>query len=186
LQDIYVTNLETGGQISKYKFKFGHTCFSYVNGEMLIGGSDGHLYKLDDTNTVFTDNSVAYSDDTYVTTGFLDWGTSDNIKHNKKLFIDVAGAAGVSFTLDLYRNNNFESFLTLSVSAGSTWGKIYDVGSDMTINSATGKIGQLVDDIEYKKRFNYKTIMAKWSNMAGNFGTEILGIKFKSALLGEG
>jgi len=49
----------------------------------------------------------------------------------------------------------------------------------------TGKIGQLVDDLEFKKKFNYKTIMAKFSNIAGDFGTEIRGIKFKSALIGD-
>jgi len=47
LTDIYVINLESGGQLSLYEFEFTHTCFKYVNDEMLIGADDGKLYKLD-------------------------------------------------------------------------------------------------------------------------------------------
>ena len=183
LSDIYVSNLQTGGQISRYKFKFSHTSFAYVDGKMLIGGADGMLYKLDDTNLVFTDNDVSYSDITYMTTGFADWGTTDNVKHNKKIFISVSGAGGVTFTLTFYRNSNFIEFLTMSIDAGSVWEKIYSVETKIFVT--TGKIGQLIDDLEYRKKFNYKTVMVKFSNIAGNFGTEIRGIKFKSALIGD-
>ena len=86
-------------------------------------------------------------------------------------------------TLELLRNNNYIPFLTISIDAGSTWDKIYSTGTKIFVT--TGKIGQIVDDLEFKRKFNYKTIMAKFSNIAGNFGTEIRGIKFKSALIGD-
>jgi hypothetical protein len=184
LSDIYVSNLETGGQISKYNFKFSHTCFEYVNGWMLIGGADGNLYKLDDTNTVFSDNAVSYSDETFVRSGFVDWGTSEYTKHNKRIFLDVAGSGGTSFTFDVYKDNTFDSILKLSVSSGSSWTPIYDYQT-IAINGETGAIGQNIQDIEYRKKFNYKTLMVRFSDMAGTYGTEILGASFKSALIGD-
>ena len=69
------------------------------------------------------------------------------------------------------------------MSAGSVWDKIYSTNTAIFLGS--GKIGQLVDDLEFKKRFHYKTLMVKFSNITGNFGTEIRGAQFKSALLGD-
>jgi len=183
LQKIYVANLGTGGQISKYKFSFLHSCFNFVDGEMLIGGRDGNLYKLDSTDTIFTDNGVSYSSDTKVITGFLDWGTPNNVKHNKKIFIDISGGYSSSYTIDIYRNSVYKSIYNKTVSIASSSAYIYD--STDSIYGSDEAIGRLLFDTQLNKKFNYKTIMVGIENLTGDSGVEILGLKFKSALIGD-
>lgn len=184
LDYIYVSNLNAGGQISTYKFKFGHSCFAYVNGEMLIGGIDGHLYKLDSTESVFTDNAVAYTGDTFMQTAFTDWDLPHNNKHNKSIIVGISGNAGITANLKLYRNNNYTTFKTIALSLGSVWGLIYDIGPDLIINTTTEIIGTTTPELIHKYKFNYNSLMVRIGDIAGPLGAEIYNIDFKTAVIG--
>jgi len=181
---IYVINLETGGQLSLYQFKFGHSCYAYVNNEMLIGGVDGNLYKLDDTGYTFTDNAVEYSDDTYMRSAFTDWDLPDNYKHNKKFHIYITASSGATLNFKLYKNDNYTAFSTHAITATSAWDEIYDY-STTEIYGFSEPIYQSTLNNEIKKKFNYKNMMWSIDDMASDYGIEILGVDFKTAIMGD-
>jgi hypothetical protein len=184
LDYFYVANLGTGGQISQYQFQFGHSCFSYVNGEMLIGGVDGNLYKLDNTGAVFTDNAVEYTNDCYTRTAFTDWGVFDNWKHNKKIYVRMSGSAGVTANLKIYKNEDYTSVITIALTITGSWEPIYNY-SALLIYDATMKIGRLDTNIESRHKFDYRSIMLGIEDIAGNYGVEIMGIDLRTALIGD-
>jgi len=183
LSDIYVVNLDTGGQVSLYKFKFGHSCFKYVNGEMLIGGEDGHLYKLD--NDTFEDNEISYSDETYMKTSFEDWGLSENWKHNKKIKVHMSGDSTVSANLKLYKNGSNTPFYTEEIGTVDTWDEVFAYTGIEVYDLIGRPIGQLSVIGTIKKKFNYQKIMAEITDIVGDLGVEVSGIDFKTAIIGE-
>ena len=185
LQDIYVVNLETGGQTSLYKFGFGHSCLNYVNGEMLIGGVDGHLYKLDNTNTIFEDNEVSYDDDTYLKTSFEDWGLPNNWKHNKKCVVKMSGDGTVTANLKVYKNESIEPTYTIVLSTIDSWGTVYSYTATKVYTLSGRLIGQLNSVIETKKKFSYRSVMLGLENISGNVGIEVLGFDLKTAIIGD-
>lgn len=184
--DIYVINLSTGGQLSKYSFAFTHKSYKYVNGEMLIGGADGHLYKLVDDESIFKDNAVSYSTETYMRTSFTDWGLPLNKKHNKKIFLRISGGRGLTGTLDLYRDQNYGAFDTESLSIGAGGTLIIYNTSDEIYDMQSTYISAIVDvDLRFNKKFNYREVMIGLDDLYGDLGVEVHGVNLRSAIKGD-
>jgi hypothetical protein len=184
LDYIYVQNLDVNGLVSLYKFAFSHTCFTYANGEMLIGGADGNLYKLDDTNTVFTDNEVAYSHDTYFRGAYTDWGLPNNRKHNKKILVRVATEAS-SFTakLKIFRDGQYQAFRQISVSTTASYPYVY--GSDIYVyDMANMPIFPPVTQYTTKNKFDYLKLMYELREISVTSKTDIKAVEFTSAIIG--
>jgi len=184
LDYVFVINMETGGQLSLYKFKFGHSCFAYANGEMLIGGEDGYLYKLDKTNSIFEDNEVDYSDECYARTGFIDWELPFNWKHNKKMYMKLSGSPGAGVTVDIYTDENYTSNKSVSFSLTVAWNEIYTYSGTL-IYSVTGKISKDNRTVETKNKFDYRSVMFHFGNITGTQGTELLGVNLQTAFIGD-
>jgi hypothetical protein len=159
LNYIYVQNLDAGGRLSTYRFAFTHTCFEYANGEMLIGGADGNLYKLDNTNTVWADNSVAYSANTYIKGASTDWGLPNNKKHNKRVQIR-ANVGSFTGSLKLYKDGS---------------------GSAFSTNAVATAVGIMTRDI---LKFDYRHIQYELTTIVATDLTDIKGIDFTSAVIG--
>ena len=185
LDYIYVQNLDVNGLVSLYKFAFSHTCFAYVNGEMLIGGADGHLYKLDDTNTVFTDNSVAYSHDTYFRGAYTDWGLANNNKHNKKIQIRATTEAStLTAKLKIFRDGQYQAFRQIAVSTAPSYPYVY--GSDIYVYDMQDMpIFTYVTEYTTKNKFNYKKLMYELREISVTSKTDIKGVEFTSAVIGD-
>lgn len=182
---IYVINLETGGQLSLYEFAFTHSCFSFVNGEMLIGGTDGKLYKLLQTNSRFLDNGVSYTDDTFIQGTFADWGLRLNRKHNKKIYVRMYGTLGMSATLSLHKNDDYStSFYTASIAQGVGDSYINPDLKSVYIYDMSEIIGAVSTDV-IKKKFNYRNVMFNITDISGPLGAEIYGLDFAGAVIGE-
>lgn len=181
---IYVINMETGGQLSLYEFAFDHTCYKYVNNEMLIGGSDGHLYRLFGKDSRYRDNAVSYSSDTYIRGVMTNWGAPFNRKHNKKIYPHVYGKVGMTATLNIYTDNEYVTPIyttALSIPGGDAF--IFDDGQDVLIYDMEGEIGAgRVEDIH--KKFNYHEVMFEVTNITGALGAEFFGIDFAGPILG--
>jgi hypothetical protein len=185
---VNVISLETGAQLSLYEFAFGHTCYKFVNGEMLIGGSDGHLYRLYAERARYTDNLVSYTADTYLRGVMTDFGAGFNRKHNKKIFPHIYGPRGFSATLNIYTDGNYTNILNstnLSISGGDQF--IWD---DQTsyIYGDTGFIGEeTIAERSYvvPKKFNYREVMWELTNIEGALGAEFYGLEFTGAIVGQ-
>ena len=184
LPEIYVINIQTGGQLSLYEFAFGHSSYKYVNGEMLIGGTDGHLYRLYKSDSQFKDNYVSYADETYIRSAMTDWGLAFNRKHNKKIHPRVYGKAGMTATLELYKDGDYTSFYSTSITLPSGDLYIYDDGQDAFIYDCDGEIGETGSVEVIKKKFNYDEIMFGLTDIEGAVGGEFYGIDFISAVIG--
>jgi len=181
---IHVLNLDTGGQLSHYKFAFGHSCFKYVNGEMLIGGSDGNLYRLLKSDTRFRDNAASYKTDTYIQGVMTDFGLKKNRKHNKYINVLFDGGCGALATLNIYTNNDFDTTVystDLVVPLGNTLA--YDMGGvyayDMTAPVFSGRMETL------HKKFNYHEVMFEITSIDASVGAQITGMDFTSAIIGD-
>jgi hypothetical protein len=186
LPTVYVINLETGGQLSLYEFAFGHSCYKFVNGEMLIGGEDGHLYKLYANSERYKDNAVSYAGTTYIRGVMTNWGAGLNRKHNKKIFIHCYGQAGITATFNIYSDNNYATpIYTKSISTTGEGILIY--GSTDEIYGSTDHIGmEVVAGTEpvIDKKFNYTDVMWEITNIDGDRGAEFYGVDFSGAILG--
>jgi len=191
LDYLYCINLATGGQISLYEFDFGHTCYKYVNGEMLIGGSDGHLYKLySGAYTRYKDNGESYASDTYVRGCMTNWGAGFNRKHNKKIFPNIYGKSGTSCTLNLYTNNNYNTpILTETLTTESNTSFIFEDGQEVLIYDMTTLIG--AEDytsergVSLDRKFNYKEVMFELTDIDGAIGFDFYGIDFSGSIIGD-
>ncbi len=187
LSEIYVVSLDTGGQLSLYEFAFGHTCYKFVNGEMLIGGSDGHLYRLYNENARFLDNEVSYSAKTFIRGVMTDFGAGFNRKHNKRIFPHLFGKSSVTATLNLYTDGDYTNVLnTTSIDLAGGDELIW---TDRTsyIFGDTGVIGADVAIDENKpipKKFNYKQVQFELTDITGSLGAEFYGLDFTGAVLG--
>ena len=185
--EIYVVSLETGGQLSLYEFAFGHTCYKFVNGEMLIGGSDGHLYRLYGQRDRFTDNLVSYSAKTYVRGAMTDFAAGFNRKHNKQIFPHIYGRSGTTATLNLYTDGDYTNIKhTIALSLASSGEFIWDDRTSF-IWGDTGKIfevGVSAQSEVVKKKFNYKQLMFELTDIDGKLGVEFYGVDFAGAVIG--
>ena len=184
LGDIYVINMDAGGQLSLYEFNFGHTCYKYVDGEMLIGGSDGHLYRLDDTETVFKDDGVSYSDSTVIRTAFTDFGMGFLKKHTKEIGVRAAAKAGGTATINLYIDRKYKvaKSLSLTLPAGDAY--IFDDGQGVYIYDMTTPIyGSGL--FSFKHKITWKSLMVEIKSISGLKGFEIFGIDTQNALVGD-
>lgn len=186
LPDVYVINLTTGGQLSLYRFAFGHSCFKYVAGKMLIGGSDGHLYELVNDDSTFLDNGVSYSSTTKFRTSYSDGDFPFHRKHNKKINVRAYGKGGLSANLVIYTDQ--------VPKAQSTTALPFDA---FTIDSYINPDLKLVDiyDMDYfisskstanviPKKFNYQTVMFEVNTIYGSKGAEFYGIDNLAAIVG--
>ena len=181
---IHVLNMDTGGQLSHYKFVFGHSCFKYVNGEMLIGGVDGNLYRLLKADTRFRDNGVSYSDDTYIQGIMTNFGLTKNRKHNKYIKVYFDGGCGATATLSLYSNNDYNNAIysiDLAVPMGNVlahdMNKVY--AHDLTAPVWGGRLETI------HKKFNYHELMFSVAAISGSLGAQIDGLSFTGAIIGE-
>lgn len=184
LSNIYVINLAAGGQLSLYEFSFGHTCYKYVDGEMLIGGSDGHLYRLDTTETVFKDDGVSYSDSTVIRTAFTDFGIPFLKKHTKEIVFRMSGIVGATATVNLYKDRKYivDKTLSLALPAGDAY--IFDDGQGVYIydmNIPIYSAGAFL----FKHKTNWKTLMIELRGVYGLRGFELFGIDLQNALVGD-
>ena len=190
LQEIYVLNMETGGQLSMYEFAFAHTSYKYVNNEMLIGGSDGNLYSLNHDSGKYTDNAVSYSTDTFIRGTMTDFATPFNRKHNKKITLYCYGKAGMTGTLNVYTDNDYTSAaFTQAIDLTSGRLSIYYDGPNYRIfDMSTMRIGADAigdQDTRIRAKFNYRELMFELTSIAGGSGAEFYGMEFVSALLGD-
>jgi len=187
LPDIYVINLKTGGQLSLYQFKFTHSSFKYSNGEMLIGGSDGNLYKLVDDESTFLDNGVSYANKTSFRSAFVDWKAPFNRKHNKKLECHAYGKGGITANLKLYKDQNYLAFDTATLPFTTTHGEAYinPDGVSLYIYDMDYYINSFGASTLVNKKFNYQNIMFEVTDIEGSSGAEFYGMDFVSALIGE-
>jgi len=183
---LYSVNLETGGQLSLYEFEFQHSCFAYVNGQVLIGGADGHLYELDGNNTTFLDNEVDFSDNCYMRTSFEDWDLPSNWKHNKAVVLKMTGGTDTTTNLRIYKNDNFVDAITIPISfLTSPWGEIFDY-SALEIYDANVEIGVTSQTIQHKKKkFNYRTVMIGIENIFGDKDISIEKIELRTGVMGD-
>lgn len=187
---VYVLNLSTGGQLSTYTFAFTHTCYKYVNSEMLVGGADGNLYRLfSGSSARFKDNGVSYSDETYARGPMTNWGAGFNRKHNKRLFPQVYGKAGTSCTLNIYTNGDYiNPILTESITTGSGLAFIYEDGQNVLIYEMDGVIGGEIIAERGKslnRKFNYEEVMFEIIDIEGSIGFDFYGIDFTGAIIGD-
>jgi hypothetical protein len=187
---IYVINLTTGGQLSTYAFEFDHSCYKYVNSEMLIGGADGNLYRLfSGSSSRYKDNDVSYSADTYIRGPMTNWGAGFNRKHNKKLFPQIYGKAGSSCVINIYTDGDYTNpVLTETFTTGSGVAFIYEDGQDVLIYEMDGLIGgEMLAAIgkPLKRKFNYSEVMFEIANIEGSIGFDFFGIDFSGAIIGD-
>lgn len=186
LTDIYVINLATGGQLSLYKFAFTSSCFKYVNGEMLIGGADGHLYRLVDDDSTFYDNAVSYAADTEARSCFADWGLPFNRKHNKQIMCYLYGDLGFTGNLKLYKDQNTGTFATATIALSIDTGDLIYNDNDTAdlIYGASDYINELGALTTIDKKFNYRNLMFEITDLEGTSGVEFHGIDFSGAIIG--
>lgn len=188
LPDIYVINTATGGQLSLYEFAFTSSCFKYVNGEMLIGGSDGNLYKLVDDDSTFLDDGVSYATTpgTCFRSAFVDWDMPFNRKHNKKLICHAYAKGGVTANLKLYKDETYLEFDSTALPFTTTTGDllINPDGNNYYIYDMTGYINTLGSSTIVKKKFNYRNVMFEVCDIEGTQGAEFYGVDFVSAVIG--
>lgn len=184
LAQVYVLD-KTFGLLSKYQFAFTHSCFVYVNGEMLIGGANGNLYKLVSDQSTFYDDHVSYDDYTFFTTAFTDWQSPNNKKHNKKINVRLSARCGMSGNLKIYLDRDaLTPFATISLldSAGDV--DIADLSVD--ISELTGwEVGSVDSTTNLSYKFTYDSIMMKLTDISTCLGCDIFGIDLKAAALGD-
>lgn len=190
LPEIYVVNMETGGQLGIYEFAFSHTSYKFANGEMLIGGSDGNLYRLCHDNEKYTDNAVSYSDDTFIRGTMTDFAMPFNRKHNKKITLYCYGKAGMTGTLNIYTDNNYVTPLyTKAIDlSGSRLSIFYDGPSYRIFDMSTMRIGAEnigAQDTRMHAKFNYRELTFEVASIAGASGAEFYGVDFVSAVIGD-
>jgi len=185
---IYVINLETGGQLSLYEFEFAHSCYKFVNGEMLIGGTDGHLYRLMPKGTNYTDNGTSYSANTYFRGVMTDWGIALNRKHNKKLYLHCYGPTRMTATFNIYTDGDYATpIYTAAISTVGGAILIWAMQSTDIYDMTTQIGAESVSDssVAIHKKFNYRQVMVEVTDIAGNSGAEFFGVDFSGAILGE-
>lgn len=182
---IFVINLETGGQFSQYRFAFAHSCYKYVNGEMLIGGTDGKLYRLLKRDSRFKDNGVSYASDTYCRGVMANFGMPVNRKHNKLIYPNLYGKMGMTATLNLYKDGDYDTAfdtMTVTVPLGST--TIAEYADTLIYDADDVPIGaERIDTI--RRKFNYHDVMFELTSITGALGAEMYGIDFTSAIIGD-
>lgn len=187
---VYVLSVP-GAQLSKYRFAFDWSCFKYVNSEMLIGSTDGNLYRMNHLDRGFEDDSVSYSANSYFSTGDIDMELPYNRKHCKYTQIYIYGRLGYECTVNFYKDYDSSPFLVLDIETGLAVSgyeifsegphyEIYDMdGEDYGISPLQG--------YAYAKRtrFNYSTLRLEFTGVFGYGGVEISGITMKTAELGR-
>jgi len=184
---IYVSNLGVNGLVSLYRFSFNHSCFTYANQEMLIGGVDGNLYKLDDTEEIFTDNLVAYSNDTYLRSAYTDWDFPTNNKHNKRIRVRATTiSTELTANLKLFRNGQYQAFDVHPISVTPSYQYVNPDGIGIYVYDMKNmRIGSYVTDYLTKKKFDYKKIMYEIRDIAITNKADIRGVDFTSAIIGD-
>lgn len=184
---VYVINLDTGNQLSRYQFNFAHSCYKFVNGEMLIGGTDGNLYRLyGGTYQRYDDNAISYSANTFFRTVCTNWGINFNRKHNKKLFIHAYGASGMSATVNIYTDGDYYTpKLIETIDIGTDEVFIYDITTEIyDWSDLIAAERNSENNTSIARKFNYSEIMVEVTNIEGANGAEFGGIDFTGAIIG--
>lgn len=184
---VHVIHLSTGGQYSQYRFAFVQSCFNYVNGEMLIGGTDGHLYRLSRDETVYQDNAVSFASDTYIRTAYTDWGMPANRKLNKRTELKLLGRFSLSGNIKFYKDYGSGAFKTVALP--DTYGRleIFGDGPDYEIYDMQNVqiAPNPVTDFIIRNKYNYKNTMLELSDLYGLRGVEVYGIEMSTGIIGE-
>lgn len=167
LDYIHVLCMDTGGQLTHYKFQFSHTCFKYVNNEMLLGGADGKLYRLLKTDTSYRDDGVIYTSDTYLRGVMTDFGLPKNRKHNKYInLLFAGGTSGATAELNIYINNNIDTGILFT--------------EYLVIPETTQGILNTIH-----RKFNYSSVMWEITHICGSTGAQFNGLIFTGAIIGD-
>jgi hypothetical protein len=154
---------------------------------MLIGGTDGNLYKLDTTDTAFTDNGISYASDTYIRSGFYDFGLPFQRKHNKQVAIEIGSGLGFTATLSLYKNLDYTAFYTTTLDNDDLYSCFVTDMGYLYLSDMTDYLIQETPDTDYTlatNRFNFQTLMWGLSDIYGANGVEIKGLTFRTAIIG--
>lgn len=160
---VEVLSVGTGGQYTRYYFgdRFLVTGLYFNETEMLVGASDGYLYRYNSDANSYRDNGTDY--DTHIKSGVVDFGLPGVGKYNKEITIDVWAPLGFSADFDIYKYPGAEH--------------VHDVSIAMT--------GGIYDPITERNRFNYNSLWWELTNIQGNGSSvELSGVIFKSAIVG--
>ncbi len=90
------------------------TCFEDIDGQLWIGTSDGHLWKMDLTESIWQDNSVDY--DLYWRSGAFDNKTILK-KHAKWANAQISASAGASANAVFYKDLSDAPLSSLALTA---------------------------------------------------------------------
>ena len=182
---VRVINLNAGGLYSTYRFAFGHSCYQWGGGMMLIGGTDGKLYKLNTTEAFnYEDAGTSYASDTYMRTAYTNFGLPFNRKHAKRVRLSLDAPNGMEGHLRFFRDLNMAHFDedTLSISATDMY--IYD--ATMEVYDANFYIygSRTSGEFVFRKRFNFMDLMIELGDLEGNQGVEFFGVEVGCAVKG--
>ena len=182
---LYVINLASGGQLSEYQFAFTSTCFKWCDGTMLIGGADGHLYRLRGDENSFDDAGVAYPNSDFLKSAFVNLTLPFNRKHNKKVNLKIDGLAGTSGNLDIYTNRNYSPAITIPFELPLGAAYIHDQGQYLYIGDCDIGMGTSGGDFSFRRRFNWREIMWGLSGLSAPLGVEVYGLDLMFAIIGD-
>jgi hypothetical protein len=141
-----------------------------------------------DDDSTFLDNDVSYADMTTFRTAFHDWRLPFHRKHNKKFVCNSYGKDTMSATVNLYKDQNYLSFDSLSLPFTLGLGDlyinpdgenyyIYDLGGTNYINTA-------VPSNVVRRKFNYRNVMVEVTDIEGIGGAEFYSIDLPGAVIG--
>jgi len=172
-QYCHVVDMETK-LLTKYQFKFIHTCYQSKLDKMLIGGKNGHLYELK-REYLFDDQDKF---DILIQSGFTNWGMPLNRFHNKRYSVELYSNKGFSFDFYLYKDGHFTTPVSIDTGLGDE--TVYD--ADEEVEDAT--IQLQARRISKWKVFNYDRVMFKITNFDGLGTWELHRVDLISAILG--
>lgn len=184
LDYVYIINLDGGGQLTQYEFAFKHSSFKWVDGRMLIGGRDGHLYEMLAVGEGGKDETSSYKTTTYLRTAFTDVGAPFNLKHCKRIHIEIASRQNLTGKMRLYKDRDYDYFKEETI--GSISNYIYDTQSDEIYDQQSIYIWQepAITSFLYRERFNFRELMVELLDLYGTENPEIVGVSVTCGVIG--
>lgn len=184
---LYVLDVNLG-TLSKYRFAHGHAALAYADSQLLIAGTDGHLYYLVADRSTYQDNSVSYADYSYVKLAMTDWDLPFNKKLLKGLSLDLSPRLGLSANLNIFIDRNVSDSvgtIALSAQVGDA-----DIAMDGNIDIAEldgWDIGATGADTEltFPWQLTYRAIQFSLTDVSTAGGLDFYGIRLTQALLGK-
>jgi hypothetical protein len=114
------------------------------------------------------------------------FGAPLNRKHSKKIYPHVYGSLGMTGTLNIYTNANYDDVVyTTTITA--PWGQCIpfnDLQDVLAYDMDEVPVGANRVEVLHKK-FNYHELQFELTNIGGAAGSEFYGLDFQGAILGE-